>query len=68
MKTNQDLRLECLRMANGMAIAKAIGPNEIEKRAEDFYRFVNKAAGSARDEIEERAPDLTGLREKFRVR
>lgn len=36
-----DLRLDCLRIAHALAIAKIISPQEVLPRAKEFYRWVD---------------------------
>lgn len=58
MKSSTDIRLECLRLANGMCIAKAIRADEVIQYAMSFYEWVD---GTNRD------PDIYKLAEKFKV-
>lgn len=57
MRTNIEVRLECLRQAVALANSKNIGANEILVRARSFLAFVN--------DDEERA-DPAPLAEKYR--
>jgi hypothetical protein len=68
MRTNQEARLECLRMANVLATAKVIQPSAVEPTAESFFAFINKPTGSARDPADESAVDVSRLHERFTVR
>jgi len=62
MKSHQEVRMECLRLAQMLAVAKVIKPEEIETRAEHMVRFV-------RDEpVTEVHVDTSRLRERFTVR
>lgn len=58
MKSIADIRLECLRLANGMCIAKAIPAEKVVEYAMEFHRWVD---GDDKD------PEVSRLAEKFKV-
>lgn len=49
MKTDQQTRLECVRLANSLACAKVLPPKEVIKVAAEIYDWINQPLGSARE-------------------
>ena len=60
MKTQAEMRLECIRMAASLAVAKLIGAQQIVPWAMDFHRWVLNGNETAS------AQDMAALQEHYR--
>lgn len=49
MKSEAALKLECLKVAMGLASSKAIQPAQVVSYAMEFFKWVNGPPGSALD-------------------
>jgi len=63
MRTLQEVRMDCMRIASSLAIAKAISSSEIIQKANELFGWVTKV-----DDVPDRPQSeaLGRLKERFR--
>lgn len=59
MKTSSDIRLQCILLANNLAMGKNIKPEEVVQQAQSYLNWV---------EQRETVADLEPLRTKYAIR